>query len=96
MSDAEISMKQSSLAAGTSQPVHIRVPASSRTRKVRYRVTDQGGKEVQSQEFDLPSDVNEIAWFVEAPPKVEGGKLNMHLTVDDEPKAHATIDIESA
>ncbi len=94
MSESEIKVDQSPLAAGTSKPVHIRVGGAGRSRKVRYVVTDEADSVVQEKEFELPGDVDQIAWFVEAPNDIKGSALKLNISVDDEPSADASVPLQ--
>jgi len=95
MAKSEIRVDQSPLAPGTSKPVHIRLSSGSgEKRKVRFEVTDESDSVVQEKEFELPGDVDQIAWFVEAPNKIEGSTLKLKVSVDDEPSANASLPVE--
>jgi hypothetical protein len=94
MADAEIVLSDEALAAGTSQPIRIKVPSAAKKRKVSYRVTDENSKVVvQDEEFELPEGVDEIAWFVDAPNDASATTLNLQVSVDDKMMTEKSLEV---
>lgn len=97
MAGSEIKVDESPLEPGTSKPVHIRVESTSEeSRKVEFEVTDEKDVPVQeTKEIDLPGDVDQIAWFVEAPAETSATSLKLRVRVNGEQTAEESIPVGS-